>query len=235
MRTQRAQSGFTLLELILAMTMVVVLAASLYSAMNIAYRAKRTAEHAISPIRAASIAIDLVSRDFENIVIPNILSNQTNLTDFETLYLSGPFIGVNSSGGAGEADEVEFHTLCSDGNDLPLAEGIHRVGLLINSADYESPSLVRRITRNLLSGTEQQPIEEVICRNVRSLSFRYFDGTDWYEDWDSTALEGALPLAVEITLVLNMENVQQGNQEANTYSVKRVVTIPVAQPITPTT
>jgi hypothetical protein len=45
--------------------------------------------------------------------------------------------------------------------------------------------------------------EEVLCRNVRAFSLRYFDGYTWQESWDSTTLDNALPLAVAMTLELD--------------------------------
>ncbi len=41
---------------------------------------------------------------------------------------------------------------------------------------------------------------------VRSITFRYFDGTDWYEDWDS-ALMAAYPMSIEMTLEMGAEGV----------------------------
>jgi prepilin-type N-terminal cleavage/methylation domain-containing protein len=40
---------------------------------------------------------------------------------------------------------------------------------------------------------------ELLAPEVVSLQFRYFDGLEWYEEWDSTAA-GAIPAAVEVTL-----------------------------------
>ncbi len=54
---------------------------------------------------------------------------------------------------------------------------------------------------------EQQDLDQlaaaaqVLAPEVTSVQFRYFDGTQWVQSWDSTA-EGTLPLAVEITLSL---------------------------------
>ena len=49
-----------------------------------------------------------------------------------------------------------------------------------------------------------EPDEEaVICRNVRTFFVRYYDGQQMLETWDSTQLNNALPMAVEITLELD--------------------------------
>ncbi|HWL09470.1 MAG TPA: prepilin-type N-terminal cleavage/methylation domain-containing protein [Planctomicrobium sp.] len=39
---------------------------------------------------------------------------------------------------------------------------------------------------------------DLIAAEVTELSFKYFDGTDWYDSWDSLAM-GMLPRAIEVT------------------------------------
>jgi hypothetical protein len=62
-------------------------------------------------------------------------------------------------------------------------------------------SLVREVTTNLLSPTKLDPVEERLCGNVTSLTFSYYDGSSWYDDWDSTQHDNTLPVAVQMTLV----------------------------------
>ncbi|MCP4454420.1 MAG: hypothetical protein GY809_23435 [Planctomycetes bacterium] len=71
---------------------------------------------------------------------------------------------------------------------------------LIEPVKEDTYTLVRYVTDNLQTEDEQEPVEEVLCRNVRALNFRYYDGLRWYEDWDSTEQLDALPMAVEVTL-----------------------------------
>ena len=77
-------------------------------------------------------------------------------------------------------------------------------------ADQNDQVLVRRVTSNLMPPTTINPDDEVLCRGVRSFNVRYYDGTDWYDAWDSTQPASniaplqskALPQAVEVTLEL---------------------------------
>jgi prepilin-type N-terminal cleavage/methylation domain-containing protein len=73
-----------------------------------------------------------------------------------------------------------------------------------NAADGNPNSLmvVRRVTENLLAPVEQPPMDEVLCRGVRSFRLRYFDGTQWVDSWDSTEYQDELPPAVEVTIEL---------------------------------
>jgi hypothetical protein len=205
------------------MAMAAMLALSLYAAMNVALRARTSAENAIAPTRAGMIAIDLVQRDFESVPPP---ADSTS----DTLSLGGSFYATHQPAGTGDNDQVEFFSIGADpiegdpADASPLSEGVRRIELYVQS-DGPSPVLIRRVTRNLLPAAEAPAEEEVLCRNVRSFSLRYYDGIAWQEDWDSTTLEDALPLAVAITLEL-------GDSDPNKPAkrVTRVVPLACAPP-----
>jgi hypothetical protein len=235
-----------MLELIIATSMMAVLALTLYTSLRVAYRARDTANAAVGPARSAELAVGLVRRDLENALPPKGI-------------LAGPFIGQVGLNAA-KASEVQFYSVTqprrdvltgtagssssvsgrsgqSGGNsrmsgrmggssragggggtsglgiggtvDDPTAYGgVQRVSLLILPAEDGLGSagesvLVRRVQRNLLATTEPPPEDEVLCRNVAAFTIRYFDGYQWVEDWDSTQLNDALPMAVEVSLAVN--------------------------------
>jgi hypothetical protein len=70
----------------------------------------------------------------------------------------------------------------------------------------------------------------VIADEVRSLTFRYFSGTDWTDTWDGTqpGADGATPMgppaAIEITMGIAVKG--SANNEVKPY--RHVVTIPTA-------
>jgi len=236
-RPYRRNSGFTLLELLLAMALVVMLSVTLYSAFNVAYKAKARAEATVRPLRASMLAMDMIAADMEAMVPPNTATNQ--------LVLAGGFLGENDGNVGTEADWVEFFCVGTDGayaspptgstedsTTSPFSEGIRRVDWGLRT-DVTPNILVRRVTRNLLAPAEVEPPEEVICRDVQSFSVKYFDGTDWYDDWDSTQLDNAIPTVILVDLVVNLTDPKQqssGNQP-QTYHVSRTIAIPTAKPI----
>src|SRR5438552_14961304 len=114
--------GFSLLELVLAMAMSAMLALSLYTAMNVAFRAKRSAAAAVAPARTASLAADLVAQDLQSVLPP-------------TGNLRGPFTGTHQPGGGGDADSVEFYSIGRDAQLLnsPLGEGMRKIDLVLRS------------------------------------------------------------------------------------------------------
>lgn len=75
---------------------------------------------------------------------------------------------------------------------------------------------------------------DLIAPEVTSLSFQYFDGTDWLTEWDSEAT-GSLPFAIEITLGLtsqqneNRIGLYSWEQENEEEVFRLVVHIPMAE------
>ena len=103
--------------------------------------------------------------------------------------------------------------------DEQLAGGLGKIELLLeedtDSGDG-SQRLIRRITTNLLASRAVTPGEQVLCRNVVSLNLRYFDGSGWVDEWDSTADANSLPLAVEVDIEIsyNGKNAKNQNRES---------------------
>jgi hypothetical protein len=138
---------------------------------------------------------------------------------------SGQFLGTHQAGPAGgDNDTLVFYAMGEDpmvirqqqiaeqasgGQPLqqedPLAEGFRKVVFIVRT-DMNPPALVRHVQRNLEPSADAKVEEEIICRDVRSFSVRYFDGTNWQEDWDSTVMGDVLPLSVAMTIELNDPN-----------------------------
>jgi type II secretion system protein J len=214
--------AFSLLELILVLGMVAVISLSLYNAMNVANKARRSTNDSVEPARTASIAADLITRDLENI-----------LPIKPPPALAYEFVGQHQAGGAnGDADTVEFFTLGKDETapNQPLSDGVRKVVLALRT-DTNPPALVRQVTRDLVS-QEQQPAEEqILCTGVRSFSLRYFDGTDWQETWDSTTVGDALPMAIAFTVDLTPPGADPRDPKVPTQRITKVIPIAVAKPI----
>jgi prepilin-type N-terminal cleavage/methylation domain-containing protein len=48
---------------------------------------------------------------------------------------------------------------------------------------------------------ELEQYQQLLAPEVLTIEFSYFDGLDWYEEWDSSVLQG-LPLAVEVAVAI---------------------------------
>ena len=205
-RGQTDIRGFTLLELLVAMTLMVVTASCLYTALYTGFKSRQSALAAIEPTSQALNAIELLKQDIYGVLPP-------------TGVLAGPFVGSNSRSSKGAAaDTIEFHTTQVYGSTGRPTGGIGKVVLALEDDDRSRNPvgyrLVRRVTTNLLSPRSVDPDEQVLCRHVMSLNLRYFDGDRWLDEWDSTADANSLPKAVEIDIELaNNIRISNGSME----------------------
>jgi prepilin-type N-terminal cleavage/methylation domain-containing protein len=212
----RKYKAFTMLELLVAMALMVVTASCLYTALYTSFRAKRSAMSAVEPTSLAINAIELIKQDTYGVLPP-------------VGTLAGTFLGNDSLGANGvDTDSLELYTthIYSE-NDHPVG-GLGKIELLLEEdTDYdrENYRLVRRITTNLLSPRAVDPEEQVLCRNVKSLNLRYFDGDNWLDEWDSTADANSLPLAMEIDIQV-LYNTKSSNKESQTRRLIQSFAIP---------
>jgi type II secretion system protein J len=183
--------AFTLLELLVAMTLMVVAASCLYSALYTGFRARRSALSAVEPTSLAINAIELLKQDIYGVLPPRGV-------------LAGAFLGTDSTGAKGtDADSLEFYTTHIYADEDHPVGGMGKIELLLeqdSDCDRENYRLIRRVTTNLLPPRATEAEEQVLCRHVTSLNLRYFDGESWLDEWDSTADANSLPLAVEIEI-----------------------------------
>jgi type II secretion system protein J len=222
-RNGNSKTGFTLIELTLAMFMTAIISLSLYMTLSVAWKARRTAYGAVAPTRTGAIAADIIRQDFESVQWPSANS-----------LLSPRFEGTHSSSGTGDSDQVELYTIQRDLNNLdsPLSECVHGIQYFVNN-QVNPPVLVRRVQRNLLAQFQPTPEDEVLCRNVRSFSIRYFDGTDWQTDWSSDDAQVAadvLPIAVQITLGIDDPQQLDSSGKPLVRSITRSFPILCARP-----
>ena len=112
-------------------------------------------------------------------------------------------------------------------------------GLIDDQAD--GPLGLGRADVDRLAGTISAPSDteilmaeaaEFLAPEVVSLTFRYFDGVDWVEEWDSD-LQGAVPTAIEITLGFVApgpdDPLQAAAADAIPDTYRFVVALPVAE------
>ncbi|HNS49127.1 MAG TPA: GspJ family type II secretion system protein [bacterium] len=207
--------GFTLLEMLLAMTMTALLASSLYASLRIGFRAREQSEKSLEPFRAAANAFDIMRRDLQSTPPPRGI-------------LAGPFLGLDGGEALSESgyDSISFFT--QPMGRLNAAPGIIGLEYRLEIPGGESePALTRLVTTNLLAPETPAAETQVICRNVNEFNLRYFDGSEWFDNWDSTGQTDNLPRAVEISLELPLAS-KEGEPEV--YRFRQTVLLPCCNP-----
>lgn len=197
-RRRAARGGFTLLELIVASAIAATIALTVYTAMAAAFKARNSANRQMIGPRQAAVALDIIEQDLQSATRAG-----------GTLY--GAFYGYALGSPGAETDSLSFITLGRDDAmtrvatnvEDPLADGPRRVEIALRADATGAPVIMRRVQRNLLTQTTITTEDETIAAHVRALSIRYFDGSGWSEEWDSSQrTDSAIPQAVQITIEL---------------------------------
>lgn len=178
------RNGFTLVEVLLALTVLGFVAAAAHSAVGAFLRRFDSLTTDVGHRNAADLALILMERDVRSAFV----SSEREWTGF-----------AGRPGAAG--DRIDFSR--SDG-DQPFAV----VGYVLRPAENGSFELWRRVNEqptDLLIGGR----ETFLCGAVTGLSFRYSDGATWKDAWGwdagrerpTSGIRG-LPLLVEARISL---------------------------------
>jgi prepilin-type N-terminal cleavage/methylation domain-containing protein len=197
--------GFTLLELIVATSIFAVVVGAAYtlfeSGRNLTSRAEARAEL----FQTARAALKAIEEDLKGAVMPS------------TPYDTG-FIGTDSGSKDKPLDKIDFvsvnsHAMISSlKSDAALEAGekidMSRVAYWVET-DTNRPShgLVRYRQTILSPVTTPTPKDEdieEISADIAYVNFRYYDGTQWLDSWDSTQ-SNKLPQAVEVAVHVQSE------------------------------
>lgn len=192
MRNKTKEKGFTLLELLVALALMDVIAMALFSSLYIATKAKESTTQAITPYRRVIPAFEFLRKDLNCAVRPSELTNG----------LSGPFEGYSNTGMEGyDSDELFFYSSSYQPQQEEISSNIIQIGYTLERDEERNDIvLVRKTIKNILSSRTIEPEGEIICRHIRSLDLKFYDGYSWQEEWDSTLVDNRLPLAVQVTI-----------------------------------
>ncbi|HUQ72350.1 MAG TPA: prepilin-type N-terminal cleavage/methylation domain-containing protein [Planctomycetaceae bacterium] len=99
----------------------------------------------------------------------------------------------------------------------------------------------RSVLRTLNAGGDSDTVlpgpTQVVAGEINALTFRYFDGLTWYEEWDSSTTT-ALPRAIEVTLGFDPPSNTDGplltsSVSAATATFRMVIVVPASNPAPP--
>lgn len=184
-------SGFTLLELLIAIALMDVIALTLYSSMYIGFRAKENSNALLKPHQTVTPVFEIMREDFSNVLAPDGI-------------LAGLFEGADVPWeNRQDSDTLSFFNAGYFPGEGELASNIIKVQYaLADDLIRKQVVLKRYTTKNLLSPRTLEPSEEIICRGLSGFDVKYYDGSVWLEEWDSAENDNQLPLGVQVTLSL---------------------------------
>ncbi len=209
------RGGFTLLELLVAMSIMAVITASLYSTLSLAFKMKDSIREKLGPLARANAVLDMMRSDLNCCVDPE-------------MELAGAFIGEQAS--VNDNDRLVFYS--SNNSSLRELENaacdIYQVEYSLEQYDqWNGYSLVKRTAVNLLSSSEPESKDNILCRGVYGLRFSYYDGASWQASWDSETADSPLPKLLKVTIILTRAD-KIDFDEPETMAVTRIFGLPEA-------
>jgi prepilin-type N-terminal cleavage/methylation domain-containing protein len=250
MALRSRQSAFTLLELLVVLALMLTLVSSLYACFRIAFKSQDRAEAALAPARKALYALEFMRLDLDSAMVPNnVLAGPfegTPAGQTPAVVNANRNLGIGSTvstTASANGDTLTFYS-CAQEPESPYIAMAQTSGQVPNTSSPTSVAcdirqvtyslapqpndttgtlfiLQRSVITNLLAPEAPAPVVDNLCDGVLALNFQYFDGTNWWTNWDSTQQANTLPTAVQVTLQLQPPVV--GQPDPNNPPVPYVV------------
>ncbi len=219
-------SGFTLIEVLVATVMFAIILAALNTVLWASMQLREKMDDQIKERKPQNYSLSIIKRDLLNIVPQNGV-------------LNGSLIGENQGAMSQRMDYLEFYSSTGIINDNNPWGDVQKIEYYL--ADYkmdheiidptQGKTLVRVVTRNLLSTAVEIPEEQPLLNNILSLEFNYYDGEEWLQTWDSTTQDPPMPLAIHMRIEFEEELPDENKN--NNFEIDNEQIIPPLETIIP--
>ncbi|MDP1948068.1 MAG: type II secretion system protein GspJ [Nitrospirota bacterium] len=185
----RSEGGFTLIEVLLAVSLVAMMATLVFGSLYVT-------TSAIEAARASSANEQIVRSTLR--VMTDELSVGVSLT-------SGPWMGINGQQDGQPADSIAFLTM----GQYRGAESTKDTELVRIVYTREGERLLRFVRRNLYGLTDESVEQVELATKVKAFNVRFYDSKNnlWVDEWDGRGRSGT-PKALLIELTLLQENAE---------------------------
>jgi len=188
--SKKNTEGFTILEILLAVTLGAVILSALYWSYAAVVRSTRSYRAVSDLYQTARIVLDTMAREISGAFQP-LRAGEDLLFQAKDEWFSGL-----------EADRLSMvTTTCLQGGAEEVGYDAFEVSYFRGHGDQAGMLLMLRSPYFNLEEPFEEGEEIVLAEGVRSLNFEYYDGEEWLETWDPEEQEG-LPFAVRITIGL---------------------------------
>ena len=185
-----SQGGFTLVEVLLAVSLVALMATLVFGSLYVT-------TSAIDVARANS-ATEQIVRSTMRVMIDELSVGKDSTT--------GRWMGINGLWDGQPADSVAFLTLGQfRGSDSAKDSELVRIVYT-----REGDLLLRFVRKNLYGLTDESVERIELARKVKGFNVRYFDGKSnvWVDEWNGSVRGTPKALLLELTLLQENEELQ---------------------------
>lgn len=242
---RRRRSGYTLLEMTLALAIALVILGAVYEFLNRQIALSEVGREIVEESSLARVILDRMASDIVSSLggidpqqLPDISSDPTEaLLEAETfapqfntgLEGSNSVIIVSASRVPRELLASDKRMLSSDS--LPKVSDLRRISYWYVEDGNQSGLARQELTGVTSSEINVQPpdvgdpSEFIVAPEVRGLTFEYFDGLNWQSVWDGSAMatDGVTPVgppsAVRVTLTLLSADGQRTREYRRTIAL----------------
>jgi type II secretion system protein J len=206
--------AFTLVEVMIAITILSLILAAIYASWTAILRASKTGKDVGAAVQRARMAVRVL---------------EDSLTSARSFTANYPFYGFMAENG----DEATLSFVARLANSFPRAGkfgdlDVRRLTFKVESARDGSRNLVLHQVPLLMETDEDEKVHPVIlARNVRKFSMQFWDirKNDWVDEWTRT---NEIPKLLQFSLKLSSNPNAPGAEE----EVGRIVSIPaIAVPL----
>lgn len=235
LRYSFSRRAFTLLELLLAVLVFSIVLGAIHVVFFSALKLRNKTSEAIERSLPLQQTLAIIKRDLANLVPPGgPLAGALQSTPTFTPSAGGTggtTTGNSMSRSLNRGNGPEFYTAVGVVDERASWGEIERVTYHLAPPTNNAPGmdLMRSVTRNLLPVTQEQNEDQFLMGGVQAITFKYFDGNDWKDTWDSTLVDSAtglsnnLPSAIKVELQLYTETESFGTPAP----VELIVPVPV--------
>lgn len=228
--TRRFARGFTLIELVIAMSILALISMLLFSAFSGMRTSKESVERINDRYREGRLAMARINRDLS----AAYLSKNMPL-DLSLLAIKTAFIGKSGS----PADRLDFNSFSHRRIDRDAHESDQCEVGYFGSRDPKK-SGVTDLARRVSAHPDLEPDKggrvDVLATDIDLFDLSYLDAQtgEWTDTWDSTQGAGQpdrLPLQVRVILVLNNGARKEASRGRETIKLVAKIPIPIQNPL----
>ena len=190
-----SRRGLTLVEVLIAFTILAFLAVMIYSVVRATVELHDEIEAVLNETEPPPAILNIIRQDIESAFLP----------DNDRTY----FFGTDATNRYGPANEIDLLSSnaafgTADGESESELHAFNEVGYQLADSPVEGGFLVLQRREDYF--VDDKPLEggtlvEIYDR-VKSLEFKYWDGEEWLNRWDSRAAQGKLPLGVRVVITI---------------------------------
>lgn len=230
LEARRSRSGFTLIEVMIAVTVLALISGLLFTAFSSLQRSKEGVRRVSDRYREGRMAMARITRELESAYISKHRPLDESMTVVATM-----FKGQQDS----PADRLDFNAFIHRRIDRDSHESDQAEVSYYGEENPHVPGqidLIRRINPRLDLEVEQGGRAQVLASDIDLFDIQYFDPLlgSWVDEWDTSQVIAQFerfPLQVKVQLVLNGGPRPSGDGDRAAIPFVAKISMPMRSPL----